>query len=81
MAKKLKNPITLNFEILTDKDGASQVQSLTAKVHYGIECTDCGESVRRWDAEVPIPQDWETSLISKIENSLLPWIKSQEGIS
>jgi len=80
MAKKIKNPIIIQFEVHLDE--AEQVTTIDSNVGYGVECTDCGMVQRKNHiVEEALPPEIETAIKDIIFPVAMAYIKQLEGIN
>ena len=80
MAKKIKNPIMMQFEV--HMDDLEQVENIESFVGYGVECSDCGMEQRKSNAvQGPLPPEIETAIKDVIFPVAMAYIKQLEGIS
>ena len=79
MAKKIKNPIMMQFEVHMDE--AEQVTTIDSNVGYGVECTDCGMGKRKNHlVEEALPPEVESAIKGTIFPVAMAYIKQLEGI-
>ena len=80
MAKKIKNPIMMQFEV--HLDDLEQVTIIDTNVGYGVECSDClMEQRKNHMVEAALPPEVETAIKDTIFPVAMAYIKQLEGIS